>query len=289
MLSLNKHGIIIRLVLGAIFSALVIGLIASQLLFQFTIKNQKALGLQAISQLSGTVSPTSSVAVYVNDKELASEVINGLVSNNLVKHAAIKTDAFLVSSEQYNEYINASTKSEHLLNAREMLTIPIYSPFEDSRQLGTLDIVPNFSYIEKMSADMALRNLIIVVVMALATIASVTLLVHLMITRPLMKIQGALNKIIPGDKKRLLLPKFHRYSELGVLVQDANKLLDKTEHQINQERDLRSEIEVTSERFQMVFERAVTGMVLTDEKGYLRSISLLTSDSAAWRFIIPVN
>ena len=251
---MNKNGILVRLMLGAIFSALVVGFLGTQVLYRLSVMDQRELGQKTIVQLNQTVSSTSSIAVYVQDQELAREVINGLVTNDVIKHAAIRSAEFSVADEGFVESDNN-------------IEFSIFSPFEPDRKLGSLAITPDNDFIEFLAKDIALNVLLITILLSIVTIVTVTVMVHLMITGPLVGIQKSLNKIHPGDKSRLLAPRFHRLSELGVLVSDTNLLLDKAELQIDQERELRNEIEAISERFQMIFERSVTGMVLTDERG----------------------
>lgn len=249
--------------MGAIFSAIAIGLLSSQILFKVSVANQNKLSHQAIEQLNKTVSSTVSVAVYVNDQQLAKEVIHGLTTNDVVKYASINSLDLNVSSPGYEHY---KQKTEFEIDPDSTL-FTIYSPFEADRQLGVLEIVVNREHVENLAHAIANNNLLLTALLMAVTIITVTIMLHLIITRPLMIIQKSLNSINPGENKRLEPPRFHRLSELGILVNDTNQLLDKAEFQINQEKDLREEIEAISERMQIVFERSVTAMALTDEKG----------------------
>lgn len=260
---MNKNSILTRLVLGAIFSAIAIGLLASQILYKVSVAHQNELSHQAIEQLNKTVSSTAAVAVYINDQELAKEVINGLTTNDVVKYASINSLELNVSSTGYEHY---KQQTEFQIDNDSTL-FSIYSPFDADRRLGVLEIVANREHVEHLAHSIANNNLLLTALLMAVTIVTVTIMLHLIITRPLMIIQKSLNSINPGDNSRLTPPRFHRHSELGILVSDTNQLLDKAEFQINQERDLRGEIEAMSERMQIVFERSVTAMALTDEKG----------------------
>ena len=81
---MNKSGLVIRLAVVIVFTAVIVGLITTQVFYRFTFLNEQNLGEQSINQLFNTVSPTASIASYLNDKGLAEEVVNGLISNDIV-------------------------------------------------------------------------------------------------------------------------------------------------------------------------------------------------------------
>jgi len=77
----------------------------------------------------------------------------------------------------------------------------------------------------------------------------------------------SLHILKPGTDERLAIPIFHTRSELGNLVMDVNKLLEKTESQFGQERKLRTEIETLEKRFRMLFENSLSPIVLIEPTG----------------------
>jgi len=251
---MNKSGLVIRLAIVIIFTAVIVGLITTQLFYRFTFLNEQVLGEQSINQLYNTVSPTASIASYLGDKELAEEVVNGLISNDIVTSAAIKTDVIMVKSDNY-------------LESSDTLQFVLFSPFQKERKVGVLLVKANKEYLAEKANKISATNTFVVAVEAfIITIISI-LVTYYVITRPILSIGKALHSIRPGTNERIEKPTSHQESEIGQLADDVNDLLVKAEQQMLREKNLRNEVQVLESRFRMLFENATSAIVLVEPQG----------------------
>lgn len=251
---MNKSGLVIRLAIVIVFTAVIVGLVTTQIFFRFTFLNEQALGKQSINQLFQTVSPTASVASYLGDEELCNEVVNGLISNDIVVSAAIKTDKLTVKSENFSQ---SETTLEFIL----------YAPFQKEREVGILYVEANEEHLRIKAESISATNTFVVAIEAfIITIISI-LVTYYVITRPILSIGKALHLITPGTNERIDKPLSHQKSEIGQLVDDVNDLLTKAEQQMLREKSLRSEVQVLESKFRMLFESASSAIALVESQG----------------------
>jgi diguanylate cyclase (GGDEF)-like protein/PAS domain S-box-containing protein len=251
---MNKSGLVIRLAIVIAFTAVIVGLITTQIFYRFTFLNEQALAEQSIHQLYNTVSPTASIASYLGDEELAEEVVNGLISNDIITSVAIEADVIMVTSNNYKR-----------LN--ETIEFVLFSPFQKERQVGTLFVNTNEEFIATKANNLSTTNTFVVAVEAfIITIISI-LVTYSVITRPILSIGKALHSISPGTNERIDKPTSHQESEIGQLVDDVNDLLVKAEQQMVREKSLRNEVQVLESRFRMLFENATSAIVLVEPQG----------------------
>ena len=251
---MNKSGLVIRLAVVIAFTAVIVGLITTQLFYRFTFLNEQLLGVQSIKQLYNTVSPTASIASYLGDEELAKEVVNGLISNDIVTAAAIKTDTLMVKSDNYQE-------------SAIMLEFILFSPFQKERSVGVLYVKANEKYLAGKANNISTTNAAVVAIEALIITFISILVTYFVITRPILSIGKGLHAILPGTHQRIDKPISHQKSEIGQLADDINGLLAKAEQQILREKSLRNEVQVLESRFRMLFENATSAIVLVEPQG----------------------
>ena len=250
---INKSGLLVRLALVIGFAAVAIGFLSTQVFYRLTYLQELDVANQNIANLHKTVQATASTAAYIVGEDLAKEVVDGLSTNDMVKNAAIEFDDIRVTS-------NISIINDPLM-------FPIYSPFEPDKIVGQLFIQPDLDFIEGRARDLASENSKAMILQAFVVTLVAMSVAFLLITRPMIQIASSLHSTKPGEGNRLKVPDFHQSSELGELVRDINKLLDKTEHQLSQERELRQEIEALEKRFRMLFENSFSPIVMMEPRG----------------------
>lgn len=250
---MNKSGLLVRLAVVIAFSSLAVGFISAQLFYRLTYLNEVEIANKEITQLYQTVSATASIAAYLADHELANEVVNGLDTNDIVLAASVRSNEELITP-----VIQASGSP---------LDFKLHSPFEPDKVVGILSILPNLTYIEQRAQKIGQDNSMALIAQAFVVTMIAIYITYVLITRPMISSARRLHIISPGTSDRLQVPDFHDGSELGELVRDINKLLDKTENQISEERKLRNDIEVLEKRFRMLFENSVSPIVLMEPRG----------------------
>ncbi|MBU2882894.1 sensor domain-containing diguanylate cyclase [Psychrosphaera sp. B3R10] len=252
---MNKSGLLIRLALIIIFAALAIGFLSAQIFYRITYLDTVQDTKNEISQLYSTVSATASVAAYLEDTEMANDVLKGLVSNNVVLAAEFKTsnlkliDGVLAQSD----------------NAKSEFDIP--SPFIKEDTVGKLILYHDEKYIQQHAQQIGQNNATALVTQAIFVTLITIFIAYVLITKPILSVGSALGKVKPGTEDRLSYPVFHTSSEIGVLVDDVNFLLDKAYNSFQEETKLRQDIEFLEKRFRMLFENSISPIILTEPSG----------------------
>ena len=251
---MNKSGLVFRLAIVVIFAASTVGFLTSQVFYRITYLSELEHSKEKIAQLHTTVSSTTSIATYLEDEELVTEVVNGLVLNDIVNGVELQTQSLNITSELFERTAHTSE-------------FKIYSPFEQERVVGSMSISPSLAHITQRAREISYDNSIAIVIQASIVTLVVILVAYFVITRPFLSVEKRLHKIIPGTNERVAIPLYHNKSELGTLVKDINNLLRKTETQLDEERSLRDEVERLSRHFRTLFENSTSPIVLTEPKG----------------------
>ncbi|NMH60522.1 sensor domain-containing diguanylate cyclase [Alteromonas ponticola] len=250
---MNKSGLLVRLAVVIGFASLAIGFLSTQLFYRITVNQEINIANQSIESLFKTVQATAATAAYLAEQDLAQEVVDGLTTNDVVRNVVMTFEGKTVRANE-----------EPLRNP---VTFPIASLFEPDRAIGEMQIAPNIDYIKTRAEQLAGENSKAMIMQAAVVTVVAIFVAFYLITRPMIMIARALHRTTPGDGSRLAVPDFHGNSELGVLVSDVNKLLDKTEAQFSQERQLREEIEALEKRFRMLFEKSISPIILMEPRG----------------------
>ena len=237
-----------------IFAMLAVGLIISQVFLRITYLNEFETGQHKIEQLYKTVSSTASIATYLEDSELVQDVISGLISNDIVNGVSISTEQLKATSDNFIE--NQSTQ-----------TFALYSPFEKDRQVGRLVITPNLEQIKKRADKISWDNQVAITIQATIITFIIVIVAYVIVTQPIISIAKRLHVLRIGSSERIILPNFHKKSEIGLLVGDINSLLDRTSQQISEERKLRLQVEKLSRHFKLLFENSNSPIVLSEPNG----------------------
>lgn len=251
------HLYVTRIVtLGAIFFAIA----ASTVFYFYNRAVQHTAMEKAIEQLYVTVKIPAEIAAYLDNEELAREVIEGLQENDIVT-AAILTSrtGMIVTSESVPE------------TATDALLFPLDHPFEVSDRVGELQIQMNEQLLNQYVQGSALKQMLIL--LALITIVAMLVLTMMrrVLTTPIQSIADNLHGITPGEDSQLVCPQGHENNDIGNLVADINKLLVSAHGTIEKERRLRTQVEAMEKHFRLIFERASAGIFLLDQAFHLRS------------------
>ncbi|WP_206486068.1 sensor domain-containing diguanylate cyclase [Thalassotalea sp. G2M2-11] len=251
---MNKSALVFRLAIVVIFAASAVGFLSTLIFYRITYLNELALSKTKLTQLHSTISPTASIATYLEEQEMVTEVVNGLLTNDIVKGVDLVSPSLKITSPLYEK-------------TKDTLEFKIFSPFEPDRVVGTLSITPNLVEITKRANKISFDNVFIIGIQTAIVTLIIIIVAYVVVTRPIIQIADRLHHITPGTKKRVRIPVNHKHSELGSLVVDINLLLDKTAEQIKQERNLRDEVERLSRHFRTLFEQSTSPIILTEPKG----------------------
>ncbi|WP_429933276.1 diguanylate cyclase domain-containing protein [Alteromonas sp. 4B03] len=251
------QGLGFRFSLFLVAAAMIVVFTTAEFFYRVTYENEINEANSDIEELYQTVGATASIAAFLEDEDLATEAINGLVKTDKILAASIKSEA-LYYQANVNEAINKETEPRVFL---------VRHPFIPEETLAEVNVYPNFEYIIHQAEKTSTDNSYSLYAEALVVGIVALIITYYIIISPMLRVGRSLHKITPGTNERIDMPDYHAKSEIGALVHDTNQLLNKVEEQFTQERQLREEIEFLEKRFRMLFENAKTATVLMAGNG----------------------
>ncbi len=223
-----------------------------------TVSEQLGASAHQIRQLVATVESTAAVAAYLDNQELALEVVRGLANNDYVAGAQLRSNTGM------------QVESGKPLDRPDIQQrFALKSPFLADETAGELLIQPNQITIERNAREAANVHVLTMAAHSLALVVLVSLLVYWQLTRPLLRVAQNLHEIEPGSARRLPCPRRHEQDEIGQLIRDSNSLLTATQNTLEGERRLRIYAESLEKRFRLIFEKASCGIALMNDQGRL--------------------
>jgi diguanylate cyclase (GGDEF)-like protein/PAS domain S-box-containing protein len=269
-LRFNVRSLHIQVSLSVAIAALLVMIISASYFYKRSYAKSLNESERSIQQLLKTVSTTAAIAAYVDNKELAQEVLAGLTKNDIVLGAQIHTKKGVIGFQGNNSDLLEKKYTRLLLKA----------PFDETEVVGELRVVANQPLISQRAESSA--KTIATSLAAQATIVAllVSLLVYWMITKPLANLSKRLHLIVPGDKQRLDVIRRHNQNEIGLLIGDINLLLKTVDNMLEDERQLRRKVELLEHRFRSIFEDSSAGIFLVHDDG-----QLITANPAFYQLI----
>jgi hypothetical protein len=219
-----------RLFLIVFTSTAVIGGCTVLLMFFIAYQNKLQEGNQQINQLMDTVEYSAAIAAYSNNREIANDVIKGLLRSDNVCQARLYNQTGLDISEKKYPTNNMCP---------ETITHNLRSPFDDKEIVGQLETRMDSSIIRShayhQAGQLALSLLALVILPGLV----IWLTIARLITIPIHHLSKQLHQITPGTNARVSTVSGQKEDEIVQLVQDVNQLLDVVEDTLNEEREQR--------------------------------------------------
>lgn len=217
--------------------------------------NQKAEVM--IDQLIDTVEPTAAIAVYSNNVQIAEDVLNGLLRNNVVHKAIITSDQGL-SLEK-----TKGTQTDH----QQEIIRELFSPFGTKKSIGQVSVTSNASFILSEAQNAAQTNAIQFFILVGLTLLFMLLLVHSLFSKPLIRISNTLRDILAGEQESIAPLENNKNDELGSLVININKILALLTTKLSTQQVLRKRVEFAEKKLRNIFESTSAGLFLLDKDG----------------------
>lgn len=249
---------VLLLHIGALLFSLLAGAIAYQLAFQRALAQSE----EAIERLCLTVKTTAAIAAYVDNRDVAKDVVTGLLNNEIVQSARIESSSGGTMIEQRKPEGEA-------IGAAFAVRCPLYSPFDAREQVGNLIIKPNQRLITGNARTEATIQVVILVAQVALTSLLSMVLVSVLLSRPIGQLAASLRGLTPGSSQRLPVPPRHRRDEIGVLIRSSNELLEATESAFREERRLRAEMEEMERQYRRIFDTTSAGILVLNGDGRL--------------------
>jgi diguanylate cyclase (GGDEF)-like protein len=246
------------------WSSFVILLVAALASFFIQYERSKVNTTTMLNQLLDTVEDTATVAVYSRNRQIADDVLTGLLKNDIVHKAIIfSKEGFLLERSKNNQ-----------LNTMDQIYRPVYSLFDSKDAIGYINIQPSVKYSLTEAKYDTLYNIISSFILIGLTALVIVWVMQKYISKPLAFVSNTLHDIGSGEKQRIPTLKNNNNDELGQLRTDINSLLSTLEDKFNDEYALRQNIESMEQQLRHMYNSSSAGLFLLDLEG-----RLLTSNS----------
>jgi diguanylate cyclase (GGDEF)-like protein/PAS domain S-box-containing protein len=243
----------IRVALAIVLVAIVISLFFSTLSYYFGLEARQQNSYLFAEQLSKTVEKTAVIAAYVNDTELAQEIVNGLAINHSIKSVRLVNEAGLEAT------------SGELINSSERISTALNHPFLENEQVGLLEIYLDDTFIKQQTENAIKKEIFILLSLSLILAFFVSVLVHRRLTKPIQKLIDNFEQMDPHSPTTMRMLPYKAKDEIGKLVIGINALMHELHHSFNVERDLRVQTQNIESKFRLIFEQASAGICLVDD------------------------
>jgi diguanylate cyclase (GGDEF)-like protein len=244
----------VRVALAIALVAIAVSLFASALSYYFGLESRQKSSYLLAEQLSGTVEKIAVIAAYVNDTELAQEIVNGLTINPSIKSVRLSNDQGL------------DVVSGELTNNSEDISWVLNHPFIDNKQVGELQIYLDNQFVQKQTEKATQKEILALLSLSLILAFFVSILVHRRLTKPIQKLIDNFEQIDTHSPSTMRMLPFKGKDEISKLVIGINALMHELHHSFNIERDLRVQTQSLESKFRLIFEQASAGICLLDDK-----------------------
>lgn len=265
-LALRTTAIILLIVtlLGVVFLALAVYFRAA------SVEQDQQARLQ---ELLTTVEKTAQIGCFLGDRQLAQEVTEGLLSNNIVSAVRIETtDGAVLANGRTDQ---GGPEETHITRA-------VASPFEPQTSVCRITVEPNQAHIDRLVAQASTFIGGALLLQLLGIGLCVVLVVVRFVTRPITGLSHRLSELEAETGQKLQAPRGNRNDEIGQLVISVNAMIDNLVQSLGEERRLRLEREVEERRYRAIFDNVEAGIFELD------GVDLIRSANPAFRRLFDV-
>lgn len=240
--------------LGSLAIAAVVGLLA----FSIEYRAQYRQARQLQDQLVATVMASAAVGAFAGNREIATEVTEGLLANPII--ASVEIDS-----------LNGFRQGRSRLadGAGEVVTYPLLSPVDRVERIGDLMVREDVGEINHRAVSAALAYAGLLILQIGVSVGLLMLLFERVVGQPLTRVAKMLESVPPGSSQRIPVPPGNDNNEIGMLVRSTNTLLGAVEVAILEERRLQAEVDEMQAHYRRIFETTNVGVMILRPSGAL--------------------
>ena len=261
--------IYIKVALAIVIGAIGTSLVTSVFLYFNAVSSEQSKAQALIEQVAATIRSTASIALYVQDKELAQEIVQGLVINDLIAGAEL------------SDPLSLDVSYGDLSDDKGLVKTQIQHPFIPNQYIGQLLIHPNRHYIQSIAQQNAINDALLLLLYSAIAALFVSVLIHKLLTQPIQNLTASFLKIDPRNTETMRTLIHKENDEIGQLVQGINDLMGELKITLENETDLRIKTQALESKFRLIFEQASAGICLIDAD------NMITAANPAFNNIQP--
>ena len=177
-----------------------------------------------LEELLDTVESTASVACFVEDKQLAAEMVAGLLKNNGIASVVVK------GSNKAELAHGNETGLPKVSNAHEPMSHSvsrlIKSPFDKDKVVGEIVIEPDVAEINRQVFEKVYFTVSMLAMQLVFVAVAVVLILLYAVVRPIRALSNNLRNIDAAAGEKLPLAKWHEGNEISSLTDNINKMAE---------------------------------------------------------------
>jgi diguanylate cyclase (GGDEF)-like protein/PAS domain S-box-containing protein len=264
-----RHGLVARSLFAVFLVVLLLAGVSSIIVSKAVDNRESQQAIKALHELVEAVANTASIASFTKDEQLATEVVQGLMSNSDVLKVTIRsTEKTLARAERGN-----TSKTPIKASTPGYIIHPLTSPFQPDELVGEIHLESDWDNI-KARIDKSTDEALTIQIAQMALVVLITAaLMFFLVVRPIKKISDRLHKLGSGSGNMLSVPRGHKNSEIGQLVNNINDLTGRLVNTLEQERDLQRQQIIARRKYQNLFDHAASGIFVANRSGQLESFN----------------
>lgn len=235
MNNLPRHSLANRLLRFVSICAIVYLVLLLALMIPFGFKDAMQTHTELEQKLVLSLSNSAAIALYVNNHEIAEEVIDSLLLHDEINAVRLES----LEGVTFDKIKPGQFEKDMWLHANQY---PLLSPV-DAKPLGILYVHDNHLVIQRKTLDKVLYQILFVLLQFLMTFVVIALVVKRIIGKPLRALSIAVSRATPGQVKTVEVDDINRNNEIGLVANSINTFIENSHQALIREKELRSQIE----------------------------------------------
>ncbi len=265
MINPFRKGILFGTALSIVVTALLVSTIFIAIVAMNTAADTRVAFSKHMEALLDTVESTASIACFVGDQQLATEVVSGLLKSHEVARVVIRSgDKELARGDR----AGSSYQDAQMIKG---ISRKIASPFNKGEFIGEIKVESDVDEINKLVREKVYFTISMLVFQLFFVVLAVVLIVYYVVVRPIRALSDDLHSIDAAAGEKLLEPIGCAGNEISRLIVDINKLSDNLVGALMNEQALRLQQEIDAQKYHNIFDNAGSGIFITDIDGHLSS------------------
>lgn len=259
----RRKGLQLRFMMVVITITTLLAIIAGVTSYKLGYEQVLLGGKTTVNGLISAVEKSAAIGAYAQDRVLLQEVIDGISQHELVAKVEV-VDAGgrgLVIKRHHKEHENT--------NGFDVIARTLVSPFDASEKVGEIRVTTDLVHMQEAARRDAKILSVMFVMQAVALALMIYLVGDRLVSRPIVSLASILRRMTPGTAERLDVPPGHERDEIGSLVDGANALLAANQDALQNERQLRSQIEKMEAQYRQIFDASSAGIFVLGPDGRL--------------------
>jgi diguanylate cyclase (GGDEF)-like protein/PAS domain S-box-containing protein len=253
----NSDSVYVQLLSYLFLAAIVFISVISFVSFHVELNNANSKAELMVNQIIDTIEPSVSAAVYKNDALAAKEILKGLVHNDVIQKAVIRSD---------HDLLLIKIKDERVVDGKEIIR-ELFSPDASRKSIGQISVITNTDFSLQIAQYNLIGHALNAFVFMVLFLPFVVLVIRSLFSNPIIRISDTLIDIIAGEQDRIERLENNKNNEVDQLIVSINKILDELNAKISIQQALRKRVEVVEKKLRSIFQSTSAGLFLLDNNG----------------------